>query len=205
PWGFLKGAARAATVRTQKIDGKNYSVVSWSPPIKAPSGAPYRVNGYINEQHLIDRVETWVDHDMLGDMHVETLYSDYKTFGSLKVPTTIVQKRGGFTFFMVTVEDAKANPPDLAQLLQPPPPPAGRGPAPGAPPGGGRGGAAESGPASTKLADGVYKINGAYNALAVEFRDYLVVVEGPQSIARGEAIVEEVKKLFPRKPIRYVV
>jgi glyoxylase-like metal-dependent hydrolase (beta-lactamase superfamily II) len=205
PWGFLKAAAtRDATVRTQKIDGKNYSVVSWSPSIKAPSGAPYRVNGYINEEHLIDRVETWVDHDMLGDMHVETSYSDYKTFGTLKVPTKIVQKRGGFTFFMVTVEDAKANPADLAQLLQPPPPSAGRGPGPGAPPAGGRGGAAESDP-STKLADGVYKVNGAYNALAVEFRDYVVVVEGPQSIARGEAIVGEVKKLFPRKPIRYVV
>ena len=42
------------------------------PPVKAPSGVAYRVNGYINDQHLIDRVETWVDHDMLGDMHVDT-------------------------------------------------------------------------------------------------------------------------------------
>ena len=73
------------------------------------------------------------------------------------------------------------------------------------PPAGGRGGAAEPPSASTKLADGVYKINGAYNSLAVEFKDYVIVVEGPQSIERGEAIVDEVKKLFRGKPIRYVV
>ena len=208
PWGFLKGAtANKATVRAQKINGKNYSIVTWSPPLKAPSGVAYRVNGYITEEHLIDRVETWVDHDMLGDMLVDTSYSDYKTFGTLKVPTKIVQKRGGFTYFMATVEDAVANPADLAQLLQPPPPTAGRGrgPAPGGPPAGGRGGAAEPPSASTKLADGVYKINGAYNSLAVEFKDYVIVVEGPQSIERGEAIVDEVKKLFRGKPIRYVV
>ena len=111
PWGFLKGAAaNNATVKPQKVNGRNYSVVSWMPPIKAPSGVAYRINGYVNEQHLVDRVETWVDHDMLGDMHVDTIYTDYKDFGALKVPTKIVQKRGGWTFFEVTIADAKANP-----------------------------------------------------------------------------------------------
>jgi glyoxylase-like metal-dependent hydrolase (beta-lactamase superfamily II) len=210
PWGFLKGAVtNSATVKTQKIKGRNYAVVTWMPPVKAPSGIAYRVNGYINDQHLVDRVETWVDHDMLGDMHVDTTYSDYKDFGGLKVPTKIVQKRGGWTFFEVTIADAKANPADLAQLLQPPPPPAGaagRGPAPAGAAAGGRGAAAaDPVPPSTKLADGVYKINGAYNALAVEFKDYIVVVEGPQSVARGEAVFDEVKLVFPSKLIRYVV
>jgi len=39
PWGFLKGAAAAstATVSKRKVDGKNYTVVSWSPTVKAPS------------------------------------------------------------------------------------------------------------------------------------------------------------------------
>ena len=69
PWGFLKGAAaNNATARTQRISGKNYTVVTWSPSIKAPSGIAYTVNGYINDQNMIDRVETWVEHDMLGDM-----------------------------------------------------------------------------------------------------------------------------------------
>lgn len=213
PWGFLKGAAaNNATVRTQRVNGRTYSVVSWAPPLKAPSGLAYTVNGYINAQNLIERVETWVEHDMLGDMHVDAAYSDYKDLGGLKVPGRIVQKRGGFTFFEVTVTDATANPPNLAELLQPPPAPArGGGAAPaGAPPAGQRaGGPGAAAPAppppSTKLADGVYRINGAYNALAVEFKDYVVVVEAGQNIARGQAIVDEVKKVIPNKPIRYVV
>jgi len=207
PWGFLKGAAaNSATVKAQKVKGRNYAVVSWMPPVKAPSGVAYRVNGYINDQRLIDRVETWVDHDVLGDMHVDTTYTDYKDFGGLKVPTRFVQKRGGWTFFEVTITDARANPADLAQLLQAPPAPAGRGPAAATAPPGGRGVAEADPPApSTKLADGVYKINGAYNALAVEFKDYIVVIEGPQSVARGEAVFDEVKRVLPTKPIRYVV
>jgi glyoxylase-like metal-dependent hydrolase (beta-lactamase superfamily II) len=51
----------------------------------------------------------------------------------------------------------------------------------------------------------VYQINGAYNALAVEFDEYIVVVEAGQNLARGEAILAEVRRLFPTKPIGYVV
>ena len=213
PWGFLKGAvANNATVRSEKVNGKSYQVVSWSPAApKAPSGSPYTVNGYINDQNLVERVETWVDHDMLGDMHVETSYSDYKDFGGVKVPAKMTQKRGGFTFFETTVASAQANPANLAQLLTPPGRAGGGGGAPGgaAPAGGAPGppAAAAAAPpaASTKIADGVYRINGAYNALAVEFKDYVVVVEGPQSVARGQAVVDEVKKVFPNKRIGYVV
>ena len=39
---------------------------------------------------------------------------------------------------------------------------------------------------SEKLAEGVWRINGAYNALAVEFSDHIVLFEpGPQNEARG--------------------
>ena len=87
PWGFLKGAAaNAATVRSRKIDGVTYQVVTWSPAQKAPSGQPYRVIGYINPQQIVERVETWVEHPVLGDMHVETFYSDYADFGGAQGP-----------------------------------------------------------------------------------------------------------------------
>jgi glyoxylase-like metal-dependent hydrolase (beta-lactamase superfamily II) len=254
PWGFLKGAtANNATVRAQRINGKNYSVVTWSPAgLKAPSGIAYTVNGYINDQNIVDRVETWVEHDLFGDMQVETLYSDYKDLGGLKVPTRIVQKRAGWPYFETSITAARSNPADLAQLLSAggggrgggggggggrgggggaapaagAPAPARGGQTPGAvppvptatgataPAGGGRGGggggrgggvAANTGPSSEKLADGVYKINGNYNALAVDFRDYVAVIEGAVNIARGEAILAEVKKVFPNKPIRYII
>src|SRR5579871_4649917 len=39
PWGFLKGAAENnATVCKKKVDGKNYTVQTWSPKVKSDSG-----------------------------------------------------------------------------------------------------------------------------------------------------------------------
>src|SRR5207237_1990351 len=52
---------------------------------------------------------------------------------------------------------------------------------------------------------GVYRITGGYVSMAVEFKDYVVVLEGPQSEARGLAIIAETKRLFPTKRIKYVV
>ncbi len=206
PWGFLQGAAaNKATVRSQKIDGIAYKVVTWIPAQKAPSGHAYQVVGYINPQSMVDRVETWVEHPIFGDLHVETTYSNYKDVGGLKVPTKISQKQAGMETFVAVITGVLANPPNLAQLMTPPPAP-GRGGTPAA----GRGGAAGDPPAppavaSEKLADGVYRITGGYVALAVEFHDYVVVLEGGQSEARGLAIIAETKRVIPNKRIKYVV
>jgi glyoxylase-like metal-dependent hydrolase (beta-lactamase superfamily II) len=52
----------------------------------------------------------------------------------------------------------------------------------------------------------VYRINGAYNALAVEFADHILLFEpGPQNEARAQAIIAEAKRVIPNKPIRYGV
>jgi len=202
PWGFLKGAsANNATSRSQRIGGKTYNVVTWMTPLKAPSGQAYRVNGYINDQNMIERVETWVEHPVLGDLQVDTAYSNYQDFGGLKVPGRIVQKRNGLQAFEATITSGAANPDNIAQLLTPPPP-QGRGGA-GTP----AGGAAAAPPAvgSEKLADGVYRITGGYVALAIDMGDHIVVLEGGQSEARGLAVIAETKRVIPNKPIRYLV
>ena len=207
PWGFLRGAAaNNASVRSQQIGGRPYTVISWMPPVKAPSGQPYRVNGYVNGQNIVERVETWVEHPVVGDLHVEALYSEYQEFGGAKIPTRIVQRRNGLQTFEATIKTGSANPPNLAELLQPPSP----APPAGAPAGaaaGGRGGAAPPAPAAQaeKLAEGVYRITGGYVALAVEFRDHVVVLEGGQSEARGLAVIAEARRAIPNKPIRMVV
>jgi glyoxylase-like metal-dependent hydrolase (beta-lactamase superfamily II) len=51
----------------------------------------------------------------------------------------------------------------------------------------------------------VYRITGGYVALAVEFRDHIMVLEGGDSDARALAIIAEAKRLIPNKPIRYVM
>jgi glyoxylase-like metal-dependent hydrolase (beta-lactamase superfamily II) len=75
----------------------------------------------------------------------------------------------------------------------------------GAQGGGGRGGggAAAAATTSKKLGEGVYQINSGYRSVAVEFKDYVVIIDAPQ--AGFDGTLAEVKKLFPNKPIKYVV
>jgi glyoxylase-like metal-dependent hydrolase (beta-lactamase superfamily II) len=201
PWGFLKGAAaNNATVSHRKVEGKNYTVLTWSPAVKAPSGKNYVISGYIDDQNHVDRVETWLGENIMGDMHILATYSGWKDFGGVQAPSKIVQTRGGWPFFEVDVTAAKANPPDVASLA---PAPAGRG---------GRGGGAPPAPpqlnvTSEKLGDGLYRLTtgpGSYDSVIVEFKDYIMMLEAGQSIARGQAYIAETKKLIPNKPIRYV-
>jgi hypothetical protein len=57
-----------------------------------------------------------------------------------------------------------------------------------------------------KLADGVWLLaGGSDNSVAVEFRDFVAVIEAPLNEARSIAVIEEVNKLVPDKPIRYLV
>ena len=223
PWGFLKGAAENnATAARRKVDGKNYTVLTWSPKVTAPSGKNYVINGYVNEQNLVERVETWLGENIMGDMHILATYTGWKDFGGAMAPSKIVQTRGEWPFFEVNVTAARANPADVATLAAAPAPAAGRGgpggPGGGAPPagaaaaGGGRG-AAPAGPppmtvTSEKLGDGLYRLttgNGSYDSLVVEFKDHIMLLEAGQSEARGLAYIAEAKKLVPNKPIRYVM
>ena len=213
PWGFLKGAAdNNATAARRKVEGKDYTVLTWSPAAKAPSGKAYTVNGYVNGDNLVERVETWVGENIMGDMHVVADYSGYRKFGNTVAPTRIVQTRGGWPFFAADLNAATANPPNLASLAPQPPPP------PGAGGGGGGGGPPGGQPAAltvTKedLGQGAWRYTtggGSYDSVVVEFNNYVMMLEagnGPpgQPQARTQLYVDEIKKQFPNKPLRYVV
>jgi glyoxylase-like metal-dependent hydrolase (beta-lactamase superfamily II) len=189
PHAFLAAAnAHRATVKSQTVGGKRYSVLSFPGLNKA------QVNGYVGPDNLIDRVETTIDNTVLGDMPFEAIYSDYKDYGGIKFPTHIVQKQGGYPILDLTITDVK---PNAAVTIQPP---QGRGGAPG-----GAAAAPPAAAASEKLADGVYLITGGYGAVAVEMNDHVVVIEGPQSDERALAVIAETRRLIPNKPIKYVV
>ncbi|MCM3879516.1 MAG: MBL fold metallo-hydrolase [Vicinamibacterales bacterium] len=206
PWGFLKGAAENnATVARRRVDGKNYTVVAWSPKVTAASGKTYVVNGYVNDRGIVERVETWLGETIMGDMHILATYSSWKDFGGVMAPSTIVQTRGGWPFFEVVVTAAKANPADLASLVPAPVPAAARG-------GGAPAAGAAAPPALTvsseKLGEGLYRLTtgaGSYDSLIVEFRDFVMMLEAGQAEARALAYIAEAKKLIPNKPIRYVM
>jgi glyoxylase-like metal-dependent hydrolase (beta-lactamase superfamily II) len=205
PWGFLKGAAdNNATMARRRVGDTSYTVLSWSPTVKAPSGASYQINGYINDENLVERVETWLGENLMGDMHIVAEYSGYRAFpGGAVVPTKIEQTRGGWPFFEVDVTNAMGNPQNLAALAPAPPPPA------GGPPGGGGGGGQPPAMTITKeeLAPWLWRYTtggGSYDSIVAEFDDYIMMLEAGQSQARAQLYIDEIKRQFPGKPIRYV-
>jgi len=60
--------------------------------------------------------------------------------------------------------------------------------------------------ASKQLAEGIWYIGGIRHAsVAVEFRDFVTVIEAPLSEKRAIVVIDEVHRLIPNKPIRYLV
>jgi glyoxylase-like metal-dependent hydrolase (beta-lactamase superfamily II) len=167
------------------VDGKRLTVVSFTWKGK------YKVNGYINGQNLLEKVETWMPDPLLGDMLVENSFSDYRDFSGMKFPGKIVQKQGGFPVLDLTVSDVQPNAPaslDVPEAARRPVPPV-------------------SQVDTLKVADGVWLLVAPVgpNSMAVEFKDYVTVVEAPFSEERSLAVTAEVNKLVPNKPIRYLI
>lgn len=146
----------------------------------------------LNDQNLVNRVEYLTTNSVVGDVPVEVTYSDYADYGGVKFPAHIVEKQDGFETLDVTIRDVK---PNAAVSLEAPAAVV-QAPAP---------------PASPrvdvdKVGQGLWSLNAAgTRSLAVEFKDHIVMLEGPTSEARSLAVNEVVRKTVPGKPIRYVV
>ena len=186
PYGFLKAAMdNHATAKLITKNGRKYMLVSYTGQNKAA------VNGYINEHNLVERVETLIDNPMLGDTPMISTYGDYKDFGALKFPGHITQTQGDYPTLDVTITDVKANMPVTIEAR-----------------GGGEGTELlpVQSPPTEKLADGVYLILGASTvSLAIDFKTYSVVIEGPTGEERAQAIINATRQLIPNKPIKYVI
>jgi len=182
PHGFLKGAlASSPTAKKRKVGDRAVTEITFL-------RGKQRIVGTISGDNVVEKVETWIDNPVLGDMLSETEYTGYRDFGGVKVPTRIVTKQGGFPVLDFTVTGAKANVP---LDLTPP--------------------AAAAAPAAVtvtneKLGEGAwYLTGGSHHSVLVEFKDHVAVIEAPLSEERSNAVIAEVKKLVPNKPIRYLV
>lgn len=182
PHGFIKAAlANAATEK--KVNGG--TEVSYS------VNGKFKVSGVIDSQGLVVRTKTWIPNPVLGDMVIESDYSDYKDFSGVKFPAHIVQKQGGFPVLDLAVNSVQVNVANAALAA----PEAVR--------------AATAPPVrveSQKLAEGVWFIGGgSHNSVLLEYKDYLAVVEAPNNEERSLAVIAEAKKLVPGKPIKYLI
>jgi len=184
PAGFIKGAmVNAATVQPKVAGGRKLSMVSFTVDRK------YKVNGYLDDQNMLTKVETWVENPVLGDMPVEVTYSDYRPFHGMKFPAKIVETQGGYPFMDLTIDDANRNvltgvdPPKIEPRSNP-----------------------VFGIDETLIAEDVYYFTGGtHHSVIVGFNDYSVVIEGPLDEERSAAVISEVKKLYFNRPIRYLV
>jgi glyoxylase-like metal-dependent hydrolase (beta-lactamase superfamily II) len=186
PHGFLKGAAaQNATVRAGTQRGRR--IVSFR------AFDRYTVSGTINEQNLVEHVQTTVAHPLYGDMVLEAVYSDYRDVAGVKYPMRIRQRQGGFPSFELTLTSVQPNSPAALAATAPE-----RTGAPAAP-------APPRAPAK-ELAPGFWALEGSIPMnFLVEFRDFVVIIEAVGNEERTEAVLAEVRRLVPAKPIRYVV
>ena len=180
PHGFLRAAvANNATSQPNSSGGSDVSFMV----------GKNRYTGTISAQNHVERVQTWIDNPVLGDTPVEFSYSDYRDFGGVMFPARIVRTQGGHPVLDVTISAVSANP--AAELSVPS---EANAPAP---------------PVTVtveKLADGVYYLKGgSHHSVAIDQKDHVVVVEGPQHEARSAAVIAKVKETIPSKPIRYLI
>jgi glyoxylase-like metal-dependent hydrolase (beta-lactamase superfamily II) len=200
PYGFLKGAMAPGanpTAVTRNEYEQRVTVISFI------AFGKFRVNGTITAQNLVQRVQTWIPNPVVGDMYYETVYTEYRDVGGVKIPRFHQHQDyddgahqpnvsgGDHAFGLETIKDVRLNvagaaltvPNEVRTATIPP-----------------------VRVESQRLADGVWLVGGgSHNSVAVEFRDYAAVIEAPLNEERSLAVIGEVNRLIPNKPIRFVV
>jgi glyoxylase-like metal-dependent hydrolase (beta-lactamase superfamily II) len=181
-WVTPHGVIKAAMANEGTLDGNVITVTIEGREVKAT----------LNDRNLVERVSFLSTNSVVGDYPVEIAYSDYAEFDAVLFPTHIVETQDGHPTLDITIHDVT---PNVAVSLDVP---ANVQQAPAAP---------ETPIVNMEqLADAVWYVTAAgIRSWAVEFRDHLVVVEGPASEARSLAVNEAIQRQIPNKPIRYVV
>jgi glyoxylase-like metal-dependent hydrolase (beta-lactamase superfamily II) len=185
PHGFIKLAmASTPAVRTDTIRGAKKTVLTVTHPTYG------RFEGMLDAQNLVERIDRWFGHSVLGDTLMEATFSDYKDFGGVKFPSRIQQREGGYPLLDLTVTEVRVNPSVSIEV----PANIRNAPAPrslvGAP---------------EQVADGVWIVPTYAKSVAVEFRDHVAVIEAAETEAQSIETIDALKKAIPNKPIRYLI
>src|SRR5437870_12058824 len=170
-WTTPHGVVKAAMANGGKLEGNVIKFKIDDREVKAT----------LNDQNLVQKVSFLGTNEVVGDFADEITYSDYADFSGIKFPTHIVETQADFPILDVKINEVKPNaavtlnvPENVAQAPAPPAKPAVN---------------------VQKLADGALYLTAAgISSWAVEFKDYVVAVEGPNGEARSLAVNEEIQK-----------
>jgi glyoxylase-like metal-dependent hydrolase (beta-lactamase superfamily II) len=163
----------------------------------------YRVNGTINPEGLLERVQTWVPNPVVGDMYYENVYTQYREVGGVQIPRFHQHQDyddganepnvsgGDHAFGLETVSDLQANVANAALTV----------------PSDVEGARIEPVRVeSQSVGDGVWLVGGgSHHSVVIEFADHVAVIEAPLNEERSLAVIDEVYRLMPDKPIRFIV
>jgi glyoxylase-like metal-dependent hydrolase (beta-lactamase superfamily II) len=211
PPGFLKaarlpGANPKAIWRWEQIEmGRDGNVVSPERMhvVSITLLGKYRVEATINPRNQIQRIKTTVNEPALGDFNIEHESTEQMTFGEIKWPINWHSHHGWDDNWQFDNASTGHNAyggrfpvvrPNVCEDPVPVPESIRRAQSPS--------------PAVTidELAQGVYRLGGStHNSYMVEFRDFVAVFEAPTNEARSLAVIEEIVKLAPSKPIRWLI
>jgi len=180
-WATPHGFIRAAMAHNASASGRT---IAFSSPGR------FMARATLDDGGLIGKVDAVLSNPVTGDTPVEFIYSDYRDFGGVKVPTRLRQTLGGFPTLDLTVTDVKINAPadmpvpdSVRQATMP-----------------------YARVVSEQAAPGVwYLTGGSHHSVVIEMKDHVIVVESPLNDERAVAVLAEARKLVPGKSIRYVI
>ena len=195
PHGVLKAAmaAKDASALAMTLEGQPKILVTFTALGK------YRVNATITADNLVERVQTWIANPVFGDMVYEHRYTEYRDYNGVKFPGLVHTHQGdprlnpGHNSQEIRITRVDVNPAGLSLAV--PDNIAKTGSRPVAPRA-----------VAEPLGAGIWRIAGeSHHSILIEFRDFVTVVEAPQDELRSLAVIAEVRRLVPSKPIRYIV
>jgi glyoxylase-like metal-dependent hydrolase (beta-lactamase superfamily II) len=198
PHGIIKSAMAADDVtivdRYIPSQDRTLKVVAFTTMDK------YRVSAEFNDKYLMERFMTQIPNPVMGDMQMEVRYEEWTDIGNgIKFPFLfhghqgdhLLTARTGMNWLNLNVSEATANVADAALNV---PANVRNAPAP------------QVNVAAQEVADGVWLMaGGSHNSVAIEFDDFVTVVDAPQNEARSLAVIAEINRLIPGKTIRYLI
>jgi glyoxylase-like metal-dependent hydrolase (beta-lactamase superfamily II) len=143
----------------------------------------------------LSKLEQLFTDPLTGDALLEILYEDYLPVGSIRMPNRRILRRAGETveevrFLDIAVDgpfpdSLELKPTDYIDGSATPPPDT----------------------TVSRLGGGVYLVplSGGNNSLAIEFRDYLVVIEPYGNDGDSRRALARIRAALPEKPVRYIV
>jgi glyoxylase-like metal-dependent hydrolase (beta-lactamase superfamily II) len=178
PHAVIKAGLRQAA--TVAMDG-NSRVVSFTQP------GLLKASAWIAPGGLVERVASVQSNPVLGDMLTMTTYESYRDFDGVKFPMRIRQTMGGFPVLDLIVSSVQVN---AAEPITVPENVRG----------------AREQVVSQRAAPGVWFLaGGSHNSVLIEMEDHVILVESPLYDGRAQAVLDEVRRLAPGKPVRYVI